>query len=96
MQRWMMQIVTGLSLVVTLGVSSTAQAYSPRCVDVCTCTSPCDTVCYEGSAKSSCTNYGVSACDCTSLRQVSLPQKAQEQQGASEQRDTSQNVCRAG
>lgn len=95
MRNWMKQLGTRLSLVVSLGVSSTALAYPPQCVDVCTCESYCDMDCYAGATfRTTCGEdgalcrevCGVGATQ-AALSQASLSQDAQEQQ------DASRDVC---
>jgi hypothetical protein len=90
MRNWMKQLGTRLSLVVSLGVSSTALAYPPQCVDVCTCESYCNMDCYAGTTfKTTCGEDGALCREVCGVgaAQASLSQDAQEQQ------DASRDVC---
>lgn len=93
MRNWMKQFGIGVSLLFTLGVSSTAMAYPPQCMDVCSCASSCAQPCYYGTKRFTCADE---ICECAgkvSSPQASSTQKQQEQQESQEQQDASQNVC---
>lgn len=92
MRNWMKQLGVSVSLVFTLGVSSTALAYPPQCTDVCSCQSSCSTPCYYGTVRFSCAEeICVDLCKGRST-QASLTQEQEEQQ-PKEHQDASRNVC---
>ncbi|PTL76492.1 hypothetical protein [Vitiosangium sp. GDMCC 1.1324] len=96
MRHWMKQLGTGIGLIFTLGVSSTALAYPPQCTDECSCESSCDDPCYTGTKRSTCNAIRVCLNYCGARNgdpQASLTQDAQGQQDAQEQQDGSQDVC---
>ncbi|MFP2926044.1 hypothetical protein ACLESO_12660 [Pyxidicoccus sp. 3LG] len=80
MRNWMMQLGTGLSLVFAVGAPSTALAYPPQCIDVCSCESLCTDPCYRGTTRVTCAKeICVDSCGGSST-QASLTQEAREQQ----------------
>jgi hypothetical protein len=82
MRNWMKQLGASVSLVFTLGVSSTALAYPPQC--------SCSTPCYYGTKRFSCADE-ICADQCrVGSTQASL---TQEQQKPQEQQDASRNMC---
>jgi hypothetical protein len=90
MRNWMKQFGASVSLVFTLGVSSTALAYPPQCMDVCTCQSSCAAPCYYGTKRFSCADeICADQCRVGSTQATLTP----EQQKSQEQQDASQNVC---
>ena len=90
MRDWMKQLGTSLGLLMTVGTASTALAYPPQCMDVCSCNSSCASPCYQGTFRTTCSEeICVDYCRATDT-QAAL---TQEQQGAQEQQDASEDVC---
>lgn len=90
MHKWMKQLGTGL--VFTLGISSTALAYPPQCMDVCSCSSLCTQPCYEGTHRTTCADDICGGCLAKDT-QASLTPQSQTEQEAQSPRDASQDVC---
>ncbi len=88
MRNWMKQLGTGLGLLFTLGIASTALAYPPQCMDVCSCDSSCAASCYEGTYRTTCSDW-----ICVDYCRATSPQASTEQQDAQEQQDASEDVC---
>ena len=92
MRNWMKQLGTGLGFAFTLGVSATALAYPPQCMDTCSCSSLCTQPCYEGTHRTTCADEICGGC-MASDPQASLTQQPQTTQEAQKQHDASQDVC---
>jgi hypothetical protein len=94
MRNAMKQLGKGLGVLFALGTSSAALAYPPQCFDVCSCSSSCTKICYDGTYPTNCGDGGYSVCIdyCrSSAPQASAsPSSSQDEQ---EQQDASQNVC---
>jgi hypothetical protein len=90
MRNLMMQLGTGLSLVFALGSPSTALAYPPQCMDLCSCASSCTKSCYQGTFHTTCADeICVDYCR-GSDTQASVTEEQQESQV---QQDAEQDVC---
>ncbi|WNG26149.1 hypothetical protein F0U62_20570 [Cystobacter fuscus] len=96
MRNWMKQLGTSLGLLMTVGTASTALAYPPQCMDVCSCSSSCASPCYEGTFRSTCSDWICGDYCRAPVTQATVTQEqqdAQEQQDTQEQQDASGDVC---
>jgi hypothetical protein len=90
MRNLMMQLGASFSLVFALGGPSTAVAYPPQCMDVCSCRSSCAAPCYQGTFRSTCADE-----ICVDYCRGSDTQAAvsEEQQESQVQQDADLDVC---
>ncbi|WNG34060.1 hypothetical protein F0U61_10755 [Archangium violaceum] len=91
MRNWTKQLGVAFSLVFALGGSSTALAYPPQCMDVCSCEDLCTSPCYEGTYRTTCSDYICRDYCRSSDTQASLTEEAREQQESVQQADEA--VC---
>ncbi|PTL79764.1 hypothetical protein [Vitiosangium sp. GDMCC 1.1324] len=92
MRNVMKQLGMGLGLLFSMGTASTALAYPPQCMDICSCASSCTAPCYQGTFRTTCSDE-----ICKDYCRGTAPQASlsstQEQKDAQEQQDASENVC---
>lgn len=93
MRNWMKQLGTGLGLLFTVGTASTALAYPPQCMDVCSCISSCAAPCYEGTSYRTTCSEWLCVDNCRAISPLASTSSSQEQKDAQEQQDASEDVC---
>ncbi len=88
MRNWMKQVGMAFSLVVAVGGPSTALAYPPQCMDVCSCASSCAQPCYWGTFR---TNCGEELCQ--GMCAGSAPQASVNEESQEVQQQGEEDVC---
>ena len=92
MRNWMKQVGMAFSLVFAVGGPSTALAYPPQCMDVCSCASSCAQPCYWGTYRTTCAEEICTDYCRGSDPQASVNPEAQEGQDA-QQQQADEDVC---
>jgi hypothetical protein len=95
MQNWMKQLGLTFGLVFAVGAPSTALAYPPQCMDVCSCASSCTRSCYWGTYPTNCgaEEVCVGSAFCGGLLDTLDTQASVSQEAQEAQQQADEDVC---